>query len=276
MLYAAIDVLVFGATTAAGLLCPWGVARYYLALVFAFVGIATPTLLGATLTTLASERSATRIQGPRRRPALILRALRDTLVAAWMAAALGAWALSRAWAGLPIGLVWTVPSSKEMVLLALGVLGGLMVLDAWLYWKHRLLHTRALFPFHRLHHVYRDPTAFTSFAVGPVESLLTFWPVLLVALPAAAHFAPVYWTLVVGFITLNLYLHCGATIPLVERLLTPLTINTSAFHNVHHANAEAHFGEALSLWDHLCGTTLEGRARRSPKAVGTAATSNAA
>ena len=34
-------------------------------------------------------------------------------------------------------------------------------------------------------------------------------------------------------------------------------MNTSVFHNRHHANAEVNFGEALTLWDRLCRTREE-------------------
>jgi lathosterol oxidase len=131
---------------------------------------------------------------------------------------------------------------------------AVIALDAWLYWKHRLLHTPALFGFHRAHHVYRDPTAFSGFAVGPVEAVLTFWPLVFLAVPQAPHYAPVYFALVAGFILLNFYLHCGVASRLLEATLPRLSINSSAFHNRHHANAEVNFGEALTLWDRLLGT----------------------
>lgn len=44
------------------------------------------------------------------------------------------------------------------------------------------------------------------------------------------------------------------TIGWVERALPRVLLNTSAFHNVHHARANTHFGEALTLWDRLCDT----------------------
>jgi lathosterol oxidase len=136
-----------------------------------------------------------------------------------------------------------------------------LVLDAWLYWKHRLLHTRWLFPLHRAHHAYRDPTAFAGFAVGPVEAFLTFWPVVLWAHPRAAHWVPLYYGLVAAFVLLNFYLHCGVGSRLLEATLPRLSINSSAFHNRHHANADVNFGEALTLWDRLCRTREGDRAR---------------
>jgi lathosterol oxidase len=226
---------------------------WYTCLLVMFAAIAGPVLAGAALTTLLSERVGARVQGPRVRPALLLRGVFDTARAAWVAASLAAWPLSMILNGQPTGLTWTLPGSP----LALGAqtIFVLLAMDAWLYWKHRLLHTRLLFPFHRDHHVYRDPTAFAGFAVGPVESLLTFWPILLVCIPAAIHYGPLYFGLVTAFVLLNFYLHCGVALRPLEAVLPRLFVNTSAFHNQHHSNADINFGEAFTLWDHLLKTT---------------------
>lgn len=238
---------------AAGLFCPQGPRAFYTALAIGFAGIASAVLAGAGVVTWFAERRPERLQGPRRRPAMILEGVRDTSVAAWVAACLLAWPLAKMRAGLPTGLVWSPPDAATVV----GTLGGLLVLDAWLYAKHRLLHSRWLFPFHRAHHAYRDPTPFAGFAVGPVESLMTFWPVVLVAFPWAIHWAPMYFGLVGGFVLLNFYLHCGVRVGLIEATLPKLWLNTSVFHNRHHANAEVNFGEAFMLWDVICRTREE-------------------
>ena len=251
----ALDVAVVVGLTASGLFSRHGWRAWYVALLKGFALIAVPVLGGAGVVTWLCERRAERIQGPRRGSALIARGLRDTAIAAWIAACLLAWPLARMHAGEPTGLVWTVDEAGGPWALVLGNVFGILVLDAWLYWKHRLLHTRLLFGFHRGHHGYRDPTPFAGFAVGPVESLLTFWPVTLVALPQAPHYGPVYLSLVVGFVVLNYYLHCGVVWRGLEAVLRPLSINTSTHHNRHHANAEVHFGEALTLWDRLLRTT---------------------
>ena len=249
-----IDRAVVVAITAAGLLCPQGAAVFYRALLLGFAGIAGSVLAGAWIVAAIGERSGARLQGPRRRPALLGQSARDTALAAWIAACLLAWPLARLHAGAPTGLVWSLAQAGGGPRVALQTAAAVLVLDAWLYWKHRLLHTRWLFAFHRAHHVYRDPTALAGFAVGPVESLLTFWPVVLVAVPQAIYWAPLYFALVLGFVLLNFYLHAGVASRLLEATLPRLYVNTSAFHNRHHANAEVNFGEALTLWDHLCGT----------------------
>lgn len=255
-----IEGLVLAALVVTGLFCPQGPELFFAALAVGFVGIAASVLAGATLFTWVAERSAARLQGPRRLPRFALRATRDTLIAAFVAACFLAWPLARIWAGAPAGLVWTLEEAGGLGAVVLGTLLALVVLDAWLYWKHRLLHTRWLFAFHRAHHGYRDPTSYSSFAVGVVESVLTFWPIVLLAFPWAPHYAPVYFGLVAGFVTLNLYLHCGAASKRVEAVLPKAGLNTSVFHNRHHANANVNFGEALIVWDRLMKTHEGARA----------------
>src|SRR5215813_3065280 len=51
----------------------------------------------------------------------------------------------------------------------------LMILahDAWFYWTHRLMHTRALFrAFHGVHHLSRNPTPWAAYAFHPYESVV--------------------------------------------------------------------------------------------------------
>lgn len=249
---------------ASGLLAPDHRGLFYLALLVGFVGLAGTVLSGAALVTWLCEKQTVRIQGPRRRPAPMRAEAADTALAAFIAACFLAWPLWRSWTGRPIGLVWSAEETGGLLSVSLQTIGGVFVLDAWLYAKHRLLHTRPLFPFHRGHHAYRDPTALAGFAVGPLESVMTFWPLLLVAIPQAKHYAPFYFALVVGFISLNYYLHCGIRVELLERLLAPLLLNTSAFHNIHHSHADIHFGEALTLWDRICRTRIsDGRTQHS-------------
>jgi len=104
--------------------------------------------------------------------------------------------------------------------------------------------------------------------VGPFESLLTFWPIALLSFPAARHWAPLYFGLIAGFILLNFYLHAGVTWRWLERTLPRAFVNTSAFHNIHHSHADANFGEALTLWDHICRTRLGDRDRRASPPAG--------
>lgn len=251
-----IDGLVVLLLPLLGLLAPDHRATWYLALAVGFAGVVTAVAGGAAVVTWWGEKQVVRLQGVRRGSARLAEGLWDTSLAMWVAACLLAWPLWRAWTGRPIGLVWSLDEAGGWIAIPQTLL-GILVLDAWLYWKHRILHSRLLFVFHRGHHMYRDPNALSGFSVGPVEALMTFWPLLLVAHPKATHWAPLYFAMVGGFIALNYYLHCGVRIEPLERLLAPVRLNSSVFHNKHHANAEVNFGEAFTLWDHFCKTREE-------------------
>lgn len=253
--------LPFG-LTALGFLHPESVTVWFQSLVASFAAVAGVVLGGAGVTHLLSLRFGQRIQGPRVKPAPIAREAFETARCMYVVACLMAWPVARWRLGHPMGLTWTLDGATGgAARVILQTLAGIVVLDAWLYWKHRLLHTKWMFGFHKAHHAFRDPTPFAGFAVAPVEALLTFWPLLLVGIPEATHWGPLYFPIILGFVCLNFYLHCGVTLGWVEATLPRLYLNTSAFHNVHHARANTHFGEALYLWDAICGT-------RTPSAGG--------
>ena len=220
-----------------------------------FAVLAASVLGAAWVVTRWAEARSPRIQGPRRKAPMIRAEAIITAQAMWVMASLAAWPLTAERLGRPTGFTWTLEGTGFTPLSAIAVtLVGLVGVDAWTYWKHRALHTDWLFGFHRDHHRFRDPSAFAGFAVGPLEALWTFLPVLAVMHPEALHWGPMYFGLVVGFVLLNLYLHCGVEVPLLERVIPRLGINTSAFHNVHHSHVRANFGEVACWWDRLCKT----------------------
>lgn len=223
-----------------------------------FAGLSASVLGLAYLVTRWAEARTERIQGPRRKTPPMAREAWATTKAMWVMAGLAAWPIAAVRLGVPTGFTWSLEGTGWSVPEAVAVnLVGVVAVDAWTYWKHRALHTRALFGFHRGHHTFRDPTAFASFAVGPFEALWTFLPVLIVLHPAALHWGPAYVTLVVGFVALNMYLHCGVEVRWLEAIVPRFGLNTSAFHNVHHSHVRANFGEVAFVWDRLCKTRRE-------------------
>lgn len=240
-------------------------ATWYASFGVIFGGLCAAILGGAGLTYLLSKHFGRRIQGERRKPPPMGREAFESARAMWVMATLAAWPLAQWQLGHPTGMVLDLKAHGiEAWQIVLQTAVGVIAIDAWLYWKHRILHSRALFGFHRQHHTFRDPTPFAGFAVGPVEALATFWPVTILCIPEATHWAPLYVALVVGFVLLNFYLHCGVTLGLVEATLPRVFLNTSAFHNVHHSHANANFGEAMYLWDWLCKTRLADRPHVEP------------
>lgn len=228
---------------------------WYESFAILFAILASSVLGAAWVVTRWAEARTPRIQGPRRKPPMIREEATITAQAMWVMAALAAWPLTAHRLGQPTGFTWSLEGTGFTPITAIAVtLLGLIGVDAWTYWKHRALHGKWLFGFHRDHHRFRDPSAFAGFAVGPLEALWTFLPVLIVWHPAALHWGPLYFGLVIGFVLLNLYLHCGIEVPVLERIMPRVGLNTSGFHNVHHSHVRANFGEVARWWDRICGT----------------------
>jgi len=249
----AIVLLAFSS----GFLHP-SVTLFYRSLVSIFFIITIPLFSLSYLFYWYSERNGNRIQGERKKAPPIANEAFGTARAMFVVACMAAWPIGMYRMGLPTGLAWTLQEmglSWWMVVLEMYL--GIIAVDAMTYWKHRLLHTRLFFPFHKHHHTFRDPTPFAGFAVGPLETLLTFWPLMLICFPPAKHFAPLYFSAIIGFVLLNLYLHCGVTYTWLEKVLPNIGLNSSAWHNVHHSEANVNFGEVSSIWDKVCKTSRQ-------------------
>lgn len=257
-----IDWSVVALAAFSGLLHP-SPALFYTSMLRVFIIIVVPLLSLSYFFYLYTRHNGKRIQGERKTPLLIGKEIFGTTRAMFIVSCMAAWPVGMYRAGLPTGIAWTL---EEMGLtwwmVVLEMYLGIVAVDAMTYWKHRLLHTRMFFTFHKHHHTFRDPTPFTSFAVGPVETLLTFWPLLLICFPPAKHFAPLYFTAIAGFVLLNLYLHCGVTFNLLEKVLPRIVLNTSGWHNIHHSDVNVHFGEVSNFWDRVCKTTLQDKLAR--------------
>ncbi|TNE43146.1 MAG: sterol desaturase family protein [Deltaproteobacteria bacterium] len=260
-----IDWLLVLLAFASGVLHPKP-GMYYDSQWRVFLVIIIPLLLASGAVYWFAERFGERIQGPRRKSPPLLKEGFETTRAMFVVACLAAWPIGLARAGHPTGLVWTLEQmGVSWWVVILQMVAGIVLIDAWTYWKHRLLHTRMLFAFHRHHHSFRDPTPFAGFAVGPLETLLTFCPLLLICWPQAKHFAPMYFTAIISFVLLNLYLHCGVTYRWMERLIPALGLNSSAWHNVHHSDVHVNFGEVSYIWDRICGTAKAEEATNETK-----------
>lgn len=252
-----IDWVIVIAAPLSGIFHP-DPAVYFTTFAIIFGVIIVPLLSFSSLVYWYSERKGKRIQGERKKKPPIGREIFGTTRAMFIVAAMAAWPVGLAWIGIPTGMAWTLEEMELTWWMALiQMYLGIVAVDAWTYWKHRLLHTKLFFPFHLHHHTFRDPTPFAGFAVGPLETVLTFWPLLLICIPEAKHFAPLYFTAIVSFVFLNLYLHCGVTFKPMEKAFKVLLLNSSAWHNIHHSDTNTHFGEVSFIWDRICGTTRE-------------------
>src|SRR5215471_1900619 len=132
----------------------------------------------------------------------------------------------------------------------------ILVHDAYFYWTHRLMHTRALFrAFHAVHHLSRNPTPWTAYAFHPYESVVEALGVVLIIFVMPCH--PMALLVFQTISTLiNVYGHLGYELYPQDWPRHPLGrwINTSVAHNAHHDKARHNFGFYFLFWDRWMGT----------------------
>lgn len=139
---------------------------YYDSLWRVFLIIIIPLFSLAFLIYRFSEKYGNRIQGTRNKIPPIAREAFGSGLAMFVVACMASW---------PCGFIQSrfayriSLDTDEMGLswwmVILQMYAGIVAVDALTYWKHRLLHTRLLFPFHKdLIYYYRHPTPFASFA----------------------------------------------------------------------------------------------------------------
>lgn len=149
--------------------------------------------------------------------------------------------LAEAW-----GPVWFVVS------LAAGIVG----LDAWFYWSHRLMHDPRLFRrFHRRHHRSNNPSPFTAYSFDVGEALVLFgfvivWPMVF-PMPDGA----MAWVMLYQIVT-NTLLHSGYELMPARRDGKPVLdfIVTTTHHDLHHAQAGWNYAAWFTWWDRWMGT----------------------
>ncbi|KAL4446445.1 hypothetical protein ABPG74_001186 [Tetrahymena malaccensis] len=224
-----------------------------------YLGLNLVLMPFAGLVTLVCKIFGKRIQDPPK-PTQYLKEIFETTRCYWVVSLLAAWPVQRYLNGELTAYTMDLKESfvgDSIILNALFMVFFFLLVDFHTYWKHRLLHTRTFWYFHRNHHSFFDPSCFASFGVSPFESVLTFGPLLFDQLEIANQYKLCTWlhgSVIVFFIILNIYLHCGYTFDFIENTLPKLFINTSAHHNLHHSKTKIHFSELLTLWDYLMNT----------------------
>jgi sterol desaturase/sphingolipid hydroxylase (fatty acid hydroxylase superfamily) len=128
--------------------------------------------------------------------------------------------------------------------------------DTWIYWQHRVLHTRWLFRHvHALHHRVANPTAFGAFSQHPVETLMGNVYFILIVVVVPIHPLAIACTGAAMF-GVALIAHCGYE--LFPRGFTRHPVfqwfNTSTHHNMHHRHVRCNYGTWLNCWDRWMGT----------------------
>ncbi|GMH94336.1 hypothetical protein TL16_g12878 [Triparma laevis f. inornata] len=127
-------------------------------------------------------------------------------------------------------------------------------IDVWAYVVHRLLHFPWMYKnVHKLHHRWKQTTAFTSLALHPIEFLCLQGGVYLGLFVIPLHPAA---------ITVNLlYIHYHNVVDhsgvYMESSLPWQP--SSLYHDDHHRLFHINYGQSLTIWDKLGGTILKGK-----------------
>jgi lathosterol oxidase len=146
---------------------------------------------------------------------------------------------------LAYGVPWLIASA----------LVSFFLIDAGLYYSHRLMHRPWMFRHvHRWHHRYTAPVVFTTTAVHPIEFLFFATAVLLPALVVPVHWA-VYVAVVAYTYLIGMIDHSGIDV----RWPLPLHAG-NRFHDDHHVFFHCNYGHHTQIFDRLHDTVRhEGR-----------------
>lgn len=139
---------------------------------------------------------------------------------------------------------------------AFSLVAGIVGLDAWFYWTHRLMHDPRFFRrFHRRHHRSHNPSPFTAYSFDIGEALLLFgfvvvWPAIF-PMPSYA----MQWVMLYQIVT-NTLLHSGYELMPARRDGRPMLdfIVTTTHHDLHHAQAGWNYAAWFTWWDRWMGT----------------------
>jgi lathosterol oxidase len=133
--------------------------------------------------------------------------------------------------------------------LAVSGVVALAMIDAGLYYSHRLLHEPLLFRHvHRLHHKFLAPTIFTTTAMHPVEFVIFVIALLVPAFVVPMHVA--VYGIVIGYTYLvGMIDHAGIQV----RWKLPFH-EDNRFHDDHHVYFHCNYGHHTTLFDRLHDT----------------------
>lgn len=132
--------------------------------------------------------------------------------------------------------------------------------DAWFYWIHRGMHSKALFrATHLHHHKSRTPTPWTAYSFTTIEAVLevAFVPVFLlvtsqlgIAYAGLAILAFVWHQMI-----RNVMAHAGSELFPAGWVDNPWTdwISTTTHHDLHHSSGH-NYGFYFTWWDRWMGT----------------------
>jgi len=135
---------------------------------------------------------------------------------------------------------------------------GLLALDAWEYWLHRLFHRYLfLWRFHLIHHSDLDLDFTTHVRHHPLESLLgQLFMLLFVVLMGLPALAVMFYS--VAAFSVSFFAHSNISLPAKLDSVLRCFIITPDMHRVHHSidkpETNSNYGMVFPWWDKIFGT----------------------
>ncbi|MEM8594016.1 MAG: sterol desaturase family protein [Pseudomonadota bacterium] len=126
-----------------------------------------------------------------------------------------------------------------------------MLMDLYLYYSHRFLHSELLFEScHMIHHKWLDPHIYTTVAMHPIEFFL-FQMGLIIPMFVVPQFWPVFILAVMYTYLIGMIDHSGVRIKMPWWTIHG---GSNQFHDDHHKFFHVNFGHHTGIWDKLHGT----------------------
>jgi lathosterol oxidase len=136
--------------------------------------------------------------------------------------------------------------------------------DTYFYWTHKLMHTKWLYQFHKIHHQSHNPTPWAAFAFHPVEAIISLGIIPLIIFTIPTH--PLALFLFLSFMTIyNVLVHLGYEIfpkHFINHSIGKWQ-NTATNHDLHHQiGGRFNYGFYFSIWDRVMGTYKENKSAK--------------
>lgn len=219
----------------------------YLAVVYG-VTVALYFVLGGAITLFNRRIPERRIQKNRSGDERFALEVRKSLSALFMTSvcvSFGLFAQAQGWTMAPLESGWLSLLSMWLV--------SMVIFDAWFYFGHRLMHTKILYRWHRLHHMSLAPTTWSNDSSTTVDTLVmhSYYALapFILPIPPLALIAHRLYDQVNGMLG-----HAGYEYFASSSTRWPSPMVCVTFHDQHHSAFRFNYGNFTSIWDRLMGT----------------------
>ena len=162
--------------------------------------------------------------------------------------------------GREVGLIGLKLESAPLLTVAWQFALIVLVHDAYFYWIHRAMHTKALFRISHLHHhKSRTPTPWAAYSFATLEAVVeaAYLPLFLIVTSlfgiqyAGIAVLVFLWHMIIR----NVMAHAGSELFPAGWVDNPLTdwISTTTHHDLHHSSGH-NYGFYFTIWDRAMGT----------------------